>query len=145
MVIVTCPGFVIEITPPHWQRQVQTLVRAGFLPTVTVAEPGVQGEVVAGIQGAGVNAPNFAAVAAATTGFESVIHIPNGMMFFMGTKSIIVAAGSLLPATKFSGVTVNVLGATPKLHISIAPDTTCCGIFASPRHALFRLYVPNSN
>jgi hypothetical protein len=40
----------------------------------------------------------------------------------MGTKSIVVAAGMPLVATRFSGVMVRVLGAAPKLHMIVAPE-----------------------
>jgi hypothetical protein len=73
------------MTPPHVHINWQLLVKAGNWPIFTVGEPGVQGLAVAGIQGAGVKAPSLAAVAAATTGFERVLHIPNGIMLTMGT------------------------------------------------------------
>ena len=88
---------------------------------VTVGAPGVHGAVTAGTQGAGVKAPNLAAVAAATTGFVNVLHMAKGMTFFIGTKSIMVATGIPLVSTIFSGVTMSVLGATPKLHCKVAP------------------------
>jgi hypothetical protein len=80
------------------------------------------------MQGMGVNTPKAAAVADATAGFVGVVHMPNGMMLTMGLLSIILAAGMLLVMVLLSGNTVSTLGATPKLHISVAPLQTCMGI-----------------
>jgi hypothetical protein len=87
---------------------------------MTVTEPGTHGAGITGTQADGVNTPSLAAVAAATAGLLMVLHIPKGKMFFIGILSMIVAAGILLALTIFSGVTISVLGATPKLHISSA-------------------------
>ena len=62
-------------------------------------------------------------MAAATAGFDCVVHIPNGGMFLTGLLSIIVAAGAIVD-TFFSGVTMSVLGASPKEHVSVAPAHT---------------------
>ncbi len=85
-------------------------------PISTVGAPGFQGLTTTGMQGCGVNTPNAAAVAAATIGLLGVMHIPNGMMFFMGMKSMMVAAGWKPESTRFSGVTINVEGAMPNEH-----------------------------
>ena len=55
-------------------------------------------------------------MAAATVGLAMEEHIPKGMMFFMGTLSMMVAAGILEVSTLFSGVTTSVDGAMPKVH-----------------------------
>jgi hypothetical protein len=60
---------------------------------MTRAAPGAHGEAVAGTHGAGVNAPSFAAVAAATTGFDIVPHIPNEGMLTIGANAWMFAAG----------------------------------------------------
>ena len=60
---------------------------------MTLVEPGVQGEVVTGTQGVGVNAPSLAAVAAATAGLDIVPHIPNVGMLTMGANAWMLAAG----------------------------------------------------
>jgi hypothetical protein len=78
-----------------------------------------------GMHGIGVSTPNAAAVAAATVGFDGPMHMPNGGIFTMGAESMIVAAGSPLVITRFVGSTTKLLGATPKLHMSIAPMHTC--------------------
>ena len=72
--------------------------------------------------------PKAAAVAAIPAGFVLELHMPKGMMFFMGMLSIIVAAGLPPTLVKFSGITISVLGATPIVHIIMAPIVTSCGI-----------------
>ncbi len=71
--------------PAHMHMHVDVLLRMGMLPSSTVGEPGIQGAAVAGMQGMGVNTPSAAAVAAATIGFAGEMHMPNGMMFIIGT------------------------------------------------------------
>ena len=56
----------------HWQP----LCNAGCPEIRTVAEPGVQGVLVAGMQGAGVNTPDAAEVAAITAGLVGALHMP---------------------------------------------------------------------
>jgi hypothetical protein len=104
------------------QFSVQLLLSAESDPILTVGEPGVHGEVRAGIHGWGVKTPDAAEVAAITCGLLGDMHMPKGATFFMGTKSIVVAAGMPLVATRFSGVMVRVLGAAPKLHCMVAPE-----------------------
>lgn len=82
---VTCPGLVTEIKPPQEQLHFESLVMQGWLPIVTIGFPGVQGAAVTGIHGTGVNTPNAAAVAAATIGLDTELHIPNGSIFKKGT------------------------------------------------------------
>jgi hypothetical protein len=76
LLTVICPGEVIEMLPPHMHMHVLSLVSAGVPPTVTVAEPGVQGAAVTGMHGCGVSTPSAAVVAAVTCGLDSVMHIP---------------------------------------------------------------------
>jgi hypothetical protein len=121
---VAAPGFVIVITPSQVQFKVQVALSAGLFLIITVGEPGTHGVVVTGTQGAGVGTPRAADVAAITAGFVGALHMPKGMMFFMGILSIMVAAGMLAPLTRFSGVIVRVDGATPNEHINIAPIVT---------------------
>ena len=83
----------------------------------------LQGAGVTGIQGIGVKTPSAAAVAAATVGFAMELHMPKGMIFTIGILSMILAAGVWV-STLFLGSTTNVLGATPKLQLSIAPMQT---------------------
>jgi hypothetical protein len=110
------------ITPAHIQFNVQVLLSAGIEPIVTVAEPGAHGATVTGIHGCGVKTPIAAEVAAMTCGLLGDIHMPKGATFFMGAKSMMVAAGMPFVATRFSGVMVKVLGAAPKLHIIVAVE-----------------------
>ena len=72
----------------------------------------------------GVKTPSAAVVALATVGLDKELHMPKGMMFFIGTLSIIVPTGFLLAITRFSGPTTKILGAAPKLHWSCAPAVT---------------------
>ena len=72
------------MTPPQMHINWETLSKAGKLPSRSVTAPGTHGAGVAGMQGMGVSTPRAAAVAAATTGFDGDMHIPNGMMFTMG-------------------------------------------------------------
>lgn len=125
--MVACPGKPIEMTPPQVHMQVHVLFRAGMPPIVVVAAPGVQGLVVTGMQGIGVNTPRAAAVAEATVGLAIDMHMPNGGMFVMGTKSMILAAG-VVAFTLFTGNTLSAEGAIPNVHIMTAPEVTCVGI-----------------
>lgn len=102
----------------------QVLSMAGIFPYMTVGTPGVHG-VVTGTHGIGVRTPRAAAVAAATVGLDGVVHIPNGAIFTIGAKSMMVAAGIFETLTIDVGSTVNVEGATPNGHINAAPETTC--------------------
>lgn len=107
----------------------QLLSNAGILAIIVLEAPGDQGATVAGTQGIGVNTPNAAAVAAATSGFEGDEHIPKVGMFTIGLLSIILAAGILLVITLLAGNTTNGAGATPNEQVIIAPIHTCSGIF----------------
>jgi hypothetical protein len=81
------------IKPPHAHMVVQPECSAGWPSIMTFVAPGVHGDVVTGTQGAGVKAPSFAAVAAATVGLDIVPHIPNVGMLTMGAKARMLAAG----------------------------------------------------
>ncbi len=73
------------------------------------------------MQGIGVRTPIAAEVAEATVGLAIDWHIPKGIMFTIGAKSVILAM-SMLPHLGRSGtITFRVDGAIPKLHWSIAP------------------------
>jgi hypothetical protein len=112
-------------------------VRTGFPPTSTFGEH-TQGPAMAGTHGCGVNTPKAAAVAEATTGLESVVHIPKPVMLDMGAISVITQAG--LPPTRTIWLLVDIMvaGATPKGHMQVAPvDTT--GVIAVPFHNRFRV------
>jgi hypothetical protein len=118
--MVDCPAFVISIIPPQLHISFELSLRAGWFATSTVGEPGAQGAVVTGIQGIGVKTPRAAAVADATVGFANEVHITKGIMFNIGTLSMMLAIGMLV-VTIFTGRTVIELGAVPKLHFSIPP------------------------
>jgi len=85
---------------------------------------GIQEPVGVGTQGIGVSTPRAAAVADATDGLASELHIPNGGMFVIGTTSEIVAAGLPSIITRLVGITFRVDGAMPKLHVNIAVPVT---------------------
>jgi hypothetical protein len=108
--------------------QVETAVRAGTFPTSTAGAPGTHGETITGIQGIGVNTPMAADVAAATVGFEGVMHIPNGGIFIIGLKSIIDAIGLFSAIPILDGRTDSIDGAIPNVQVSVAPRVTSCGI-----------------
>lgn len=84
IMVVVCPAKVTVITPAHAHIQVETLLSAGMLPIITVAEPGTHGAVMTGTQGIGVNTPDAAAVAVMTVGFVGALHMPNGIMLTIG-------------------------------------------------------------
>jgi hypothetical protein len=128
---VACPALEIVITPPHMQLSVQTLVKAGIPPTITVAEPGDQGATVLGMQGIGVRTPEAAVVAEATVGLANELHMTKGITLTMGILSIMLAAGTLLAFTRFAGKKTKEPGPAPKEQAAIAPVTTCWGIHSS--------------
>jgi len=68
--------------------------------------------------------PKAAEVAAATCGLARLLHIPNGAMLTMGWLSMMLATGWSALVTRFTGRTVNVDGASPKVHISPAELVT---------------------
>lgn len=121
--MVACPGKPMEMTPPQVHMQVQVLFRAGMPPIMVVAAPGVHGLVVTGMQGIGVNTPRVAAVADATVGLAIDMHMPNGGMLVIGTKSMMLAAG-VVALTLLTGNTFSAEGAIPNVHIMTAPEVT---------------------
>jgi hypothetical protein len=98
------------MTPPHVHIAVQPVCSAGWPLTITLAAPGVQGAVVTGTQGAGLNTPSFAAVAAATTGLDIVPHIPKVGMLTIGANAWMFAAGVSAVTGVPMGTTVNGTG-----------------------------------
>lgn len=121
--MVPCPGLIIWMIPPQLHVSLEELFRAGIFATITVDEPGAHGAAITGIQGIGVKTPKLAAVADATVGFAIDWHIPKGRMLTNGILSIILAIG-ILVTTLFTGVTIKVPGASPKLHCNVAPPHT---------------------
>ncbi len=117
------------MTPPQAHMHLEELFSAGMPPTIMVGEPGAHGAGITGMHGMGVNTPSFAAVAAATVGLDMLWHMPKGMMFTMGILSMMFAAGMFEHMVLFFGRTASVPGATPKLHVMLAPVTTSIGIF----------------
>jgi hypothetical protein len=68
----------------------QFFINAGKLLTISLP-PGAHGATITGMQGIGVKTPIAADVAEATVGFAKDLHMPKGMMFTMGAKSMILA------------------------------------------------------
>src|ERR1700760_5095041 len=97
---------------------------------MTLAAPGIHGDVVTGTHGAGVNAPSLAAVAAATVGLDIVPHIPNVGMLTMGANAWMLAAG----VSQVTGVPMGMTasgtgtGGMAKEHVIIAPLLTSGGM-----------------
>ena len=106
---------------------VDVLLSAGIPPIMQVADPGAQGAEVAGMQGIGVNTPNAAAVADATIGLAMDMHMPKGGILTIGAKSMMLAAGAVA-IVLLVGSTERTEGATPKVHVIIAPAVTNCDI-----------------
>src|SRR3954471_13537151 len=84
------------------------------------------------MHGAGVSTPMAADVAAATTGLDGVVHIPNGGMLTIGAMSCTVAAGLPSTNTRLVGSTFSVDGAKPKLQAKVAVAVTLGGIVVLP-------------
>src|ERR1017187_9151298 len=113
-----------------------------MFPNITVGAPGTQGAGVFGIHGMGVSTPRAAAVAAATVGLAGDMHMPNGMMFIIGTWSMMLASGTWSVNVLFTGSTTSELGAMPKVHIMLAPMQTCIAIRMPPADWPFSI-LPN--
>jgi len=111
------------ISPPKAQLQVEPETSAGFPPSVVRGAPGFHGPTTAGTQGIGVSTPRAALVAAATVGFDRLVHIPNGGMLTPGAMSEIVAAGRPSIVTRVTGSGLSVDGASPNVHCMTAPST----------------------
>jgi len=94
----------------------------------TVGAPSVHGAVVTGIYGLGVSTPIAAEVAPATAGLARFMRSPNGMIFTMGLLSLLLAAGMFAGIVRFTGKTLRLDGAIPKLHSNIAPEHICIDI-----------------
>jgi len=82
---------------------------------LTLALPVAQGAGVTGTQGIGVRTPCAAAVAEATTGFKIDVQFPNGIIFSIGTLSIMFAHGDF-ESTPCIGNTESDDGALPNEH-----------------------------
>src|SRR6478609_8259900 len=107
-------------------------VNAGMLPHSTVGEPGTHGAAVAGMHGIGVSTPSAAAVAAATVGLASDMHIPNGRMLTNGLLSMIVAMGTPEANVRLVGSTTSEAGVIPNVHCSMAPLATAIPMTQPP-------------
>jgi hypothetical protein len=118
------------MTPPQAHDSFDDTSSAGAPFSRVFVVPGSHGPVGTGMHGMGVNTPSAAAVAAATVGFESEVQAPNGQTVTTGAWSVTFPAGE--PARHWcTGSTTRDAGATPKLHIAVAPATTWGGILDS--------------
>jgi len=97
----------------------QVLSSAGMFWMSTVGAPGTQGAGNTGTQGMGVRTPSAAAVAAATEGFDGVVHIRNGGTLVIGMLSVMTPATRLLVSTG-RGVALNTDGPVPKVQVIMA-------------------------
>ena len=115
------------ITPANAQFNLQVLLSAGIPRNNTVGDPGAQGPGIVGVQGMGVRTPSAAAVADATAGFASEVHMMNGGMFTNGILSMMFALGG--PSLSTLGeATESVEGPVPNVHCIIAPIHTSCAM-----------------
>lgn len=111
--------------PAHVHISIADLSRAGTPCTRTVVAPEIQGAVVTGTQGMGVSTPFAAAVAAATVGFASEVHMAKGVIFAMGAISEMFPINILETMTFRVGRTTKGVGAVPCEQAKIpAPPTT---------------------
>jgi hypothetical protein len=90
-------------------------VSAGSLATITFGDPGIQGAGIAGTHGPGV------AEILMNVGQAGEVHKPKGMIFRGNLLSMMVAMGILQVNTCFTGKTTSEEGATPIVHIKVAP------------------------
>lgn len=89
------------------------------------------------MQGIGVSTPEAAAVAEATVGLASDMHMPNGMMFTIGMWSLMLAPGGPSTFTRLTGSTTRLDGAIPNEHMRIAPWVTSgTGTTTPPRDSI---------
>ncbi len=73
--------------PAYEHISLQSCVRQGFPPIMMVGFVGIHVPAGTGVQGWGVRTPSAAAVADATAGLASDVHMPKGPTFVMGAQS----------------------------------------------------------
>ncbi len=78
---------VMLIWPAYEHMSLQSWVKQGFPFISTFGFVGIHVPAGAGVQGWGVSTPRAAAVADATVGFASEVHMPKGPTFDMGAQS----------------------------------------------------------
>ena len=123
---MVCAGVMeTEIIPAHMHISLEVLFSSGFPQTRMVGTPFTQGAGIAGVQGAGVNTPAFAAVAAMTAGLFGLLHMPK----VGNLLSMMVATRRFIPCTVCWEETVSGQGAAPKTHWHTALVTTGFAIF----------------
>lgn len=133
--VPSLPGLSMLMIPPQSHMQVHCECSAGWPCTVTLVAPGVQGELVAGMHGAGVRTPIAADVAAATAGLSGAMHMPKLGMLSTGTKLSMVAASVVQVTGVPTGVTFSggVVGGLAIEQLIIASLDTSGGICRTVR------------
>ena len=100
--------------PAQRHSSFEVLLSAGRFSINTLLEPGIQGAAVFGMHGAlnlALSAPGT--LIDATAGLDILPHMPKGIIFSIGVKSIIVAAG-LDTVFTVDGITCKTDGISPK-------------------------------
>ena len=69
-------------------------------------------------------------MAAATCGLLGALHIPKGLTFMVGAKSLAVSTTRLVPFTRFRGCALSALGAAPNVQVAMAVVATSVGMLA---------------
>lgn len=123
----TGPGTRTWTTPPYAHMHIAPCASTGWPPTIVRGALGVHVPVVAGTQGMGVSTPSAAAVAAATCGFASDVHIANVGTFTRGAASAMVATGRPSTRTRGVGSATSVAGAVPNEQVTVADVVTGSG------------------
>jgi len=106
------------MVPPYIHIREHWAVSAGLFATITSDLPAIQGEGKFGIHGPGVPETLI------KVGLKGDVHRANGAMLTKGLWSIVVAMGLFSVTIRSTGSTVNVDGATPIVHVNIAPFDT---------------------
>ena len=110
--VLTVPAIVIVITPAQEHRHLDVLLSHRHLADHHGWRTGrPRGGDDWNARHRRQNAERAAAVAAATCGLVIELHIPNGGMFWIGTLSMILAAGMFSAMVLFTGGTISFDGA----------------------------------
>lgn len=117
VVAITSTGATGLTSPPQAHMHLLCIVASGTSMKDSNSLGGAQGSTTTGTQGIGVSTPSAAAVAAITSGFSMLLHIPKLGMFTSGAISSIVAVSSpMISGLPGSGSAWKGIGASPKLH-----------------------------
>jgi len=128
----TGPGTTTWTTPPYAHTHIAPWASTGRPPTTVRGAAGVHVPVVAGMHGIGVSTPSAAAVAAATWGLASDVHIAKVATFTRGAASVTVATGRPSTSTRGVGSATSVAGAVPNEQLTVADVVTGSGTSQRP-------------